>query len=358
MDLNYEQIKIILEESVWYPSGDNCQPWTFVWGKQKLRIYHNWAQAAHPLNPKGLASCLSLGCLIEALSISASRFGNQIEVQYLDFSEAADRPWAIVEFLSTQQPEDPLIKFIRSRATDRRLFGKGDLPIASIEKAMKSTKDLAPADLHCLGKMNPELTEYITQSEKLIMDHELILPKILEWTRFSESEAQLTGDGLSLKNMGIRFWEVPTLLLIKKYPALLQVIKGILIPQHMNRVRKQLNSSAGLVCVSIPKQAHHSPQAGRMMYRTWLELTKLGFGVQPLTIASTLVFCARSGFLDQSYSQKWIDFFKEGENVLRRAFKIPENHLPIWMIRTGLSPSLPANLRTFRKPIQRVLRYE
>lgn len=358
MDLNYEQIKIIVEKSLWYPSGDNCQPWTFVWGKRKLRIYHSWARAAHPLNPNGIASCLSLGCLVEALSISASCYGNHIEVQYHDFLKTDGSCWASVEFLSTQQPEDPLLKFIGQRATDRRLFSKGDLPSAAIENAVTSGKDLAPAGLHCLEKMTPELTDYIIQSEKLIMDHPQILPKILEWTRFSADETQHSGDGLSLKNMGIRFWETPTLLLIKKYPKLLQVIKGILIPQHMNRVRKQLNSSAGLVCVSIPKQAQFSPQAGRMMYRAWLELTKLGFGVQPLTIASTLVFCAHGGLLDPSYSQNWTDFFKGGEEILRRAFKIPVDHLPIWMIRTGRASALPKDLRTLRKPIQEVLRYE
>jgi nitroreductase len=355
--LQLEQLKEIVETSLWHPSGDNCQPWSFSWVKQQLRIHHNSNRGTHPLNAGNIASALSLGCLIEAVSISASQYGFQAKAQYHGFSNGPESCWATVSFEFVERQTDPLVKFIRQRTTDRRLFEKGELPVTAIEECVKLGEDLAPAKLHCLTGLTPELTDYIVNAEKLMMDHSQIVPKVLEWTRFSQAELLRLQDGLSLKNMGVRFWEVPSLRLLKAYPSVFPYMKPMMIPQHMARVRKQLNSAAGVICTSIPRdQASKAPAAGRTMYRAWLELTRLGFGAQPLTIASTLVFYAQNGLLDASFSQEWIQFFKEGEAVLRKAFKFPEDHLPIWMIRAGKSSPLPDDQRTLRRSVESLLR--
>jgi hypothetical protein len=384
MILNREEIEKLLEPSTWYPSGDNSQPWNFIWAKQELQILHDSPRAAHPLNAGNIASLLSLGSLIEAISINAWNFFQlSTKVEFGDHSSGDSLPWARVRFekiaaslepgqFALNHAADPLGEFIKSRATDRRLFKQGTLPQAAIEKAIRASRDLGQARCHMLtfgsppsavtaeeapGTVSETLIKYIVDSEKLMMDHPEILPKVLQWTRFSQRAAQLSRDGLSLKNMGIRFWEAPALQLIKNYPPVLQWLKGAMIPQHMARVRKQLESSAGLVCVSLPKNMmSETPGAGRLMYRVWLELARNGFGVQPLTIASTLAYAAQEGVLNKSTFKGWIEFFENGATVLQHAFAIPAGREVVWMFRTGLSPELPEAMRTLRRPISEVLK--
>ncbi len=354
-----EQIKKIIEESRWYQSGDNSQPWTYVWGEQKLRILHSQKRAVHPLNPGCISSALSLGCLIEALSISASRFGYGIEVQYNDFAETEESCWASVEFNYDGRATDSLFSFMKERCTDRRNFKNGDLKISEIEGALENGDLNSSARIHYLSQINPKISQYIVNSEKLLVEHRQILPTVLQWTRFTRKQGIRLGDGLSLRNMGVRFWEIPGLFMVKHFNPLLQLFKPMLLLQHTARVKKQLESSAGLVCVSIPRGKSQSvPEAGRAIYRVWLELTREKYGVQPLTIASTLTYCAQESLLEGSFSKKWISFFKNGESILRETFEIPKDRVPVWMIRTGLSTELPKEDRTFRRSVDDILKIQ
>ncbi len=353
MQTPIEQIKKIIEDAKFYQSGDNSQPWSFVWANQILKIHHSASRAEHPLNPDGMASQISLGCLIEAISISASQFSLKIKIRYHEFSNETDSCWAQLEFEKADLSLDPLFKMIPLRSTDRRLFTGGALPLLELKKSVSEQAELSDIYFHSVAPPSEALLNYIVQSERVMMEFESIVLKVLEWTRFTKSDAERTRDGLSLQNMGVKFHEIPAMLLMKAFPAFLKLFRPLMIHQHMNRVRTQIESSAGLICVSIPRTSQESiPNSGRLMYRLWLALTNQGFGVQPLTIASSLTYCAQHGLLERRFPQKWIEFFKTGSTTLRKSFEIPETHEPIWMIRTGRSTPLPQTMRTLRRPLE------
>jgi hypothetical protein len=124
-------------------------------------------------------------------------------------------------------------------------------------------------------------------------------------------------------------------------------------------VRKQLQSSAGVVLISIPAvkgSFKDVVQAGRLMMRAWLSLTQQNFGVQPLTLCSNPIYWARQGLLDAEF-QKIAHVYEGGQGLLQKVFSLSPDRVAVWMIRTGLSTPLPENMRTFRRPVQLTLKY-
>ena len=354
MKISQADRQSILETALQAPTADNSQPWIFEWISDSLNITHDASRAQHPLNPKNSASALMLGCLLETIEIAALDVGLKIRIDLKDLSAEGNALWACVDFVLTDLAADPLSKFIRVRSTDRRKFNKGELSAGLFNEIKLNESKYAPARLHVVSNIHSDLQNYIVDAEQNLMDHSDILPAVMKWTRFTMSEARRTGDGISWRNMLAKVWELPVMYLVPKFPAFLNLVRPQMVKQHRARTLQQLNSSAGLICISSKKTSTHfegAVQAGRLMMRVWLRLTQLGYGVQPVSLATLPIFYQRENLMDSFFS-KQADFFKQGETTLRNSFAIAEENFPIWMIRTGISTPLPAEMRTFRKPLK------
>lgn len=352
--MTLSQRQSILETAVQAPSGDNSQPWIFAWSEDVLTITHDAMRSQHPLNPGQSASALMLGCLLETIEIAALDVGFEISVKLLNLASEGKSPWAEVRFSSTTQAPDPLSQYIRIRSTDRREYKKGHLSPELFQDIKANEQKYFPAQMHFVSKVETDLQDYIIDAEQNLIDHTDILPEVMKWTRFTMSKARKTGDGISWRNMLAKVWELPVMYLMLKFPKLLNAVRPEMVRQHRARTMKQLNSAAGLVCVSTKKTAiplEGAVQAGRLMMRVWLRLTQLGFGVQPISLATLPILFHHENVMDSFFSQK-LNFFKKGEQLLKKTFHVPPENFPTWMIRTGISTPLPKELRTFRRPVE------
>lgn len=352
--ITVEQIASLIER-VRAPSGDNSQPWNFEWDGRTLRIFHNPIRAAHPLDPDGCASKLAFGCLVRAVEIAAADLGFAVSMQQTSNDDSLKRCWIKLNFSKSEALNGrELAPFLALRSADRRAFQGGTLTLAQFESTLKIMDQFSPAQFHLLETRDAEFTNYICESEEVMGRHAEILPAVLKWVRFSFAEAKRVGDGLTWRNLGVKLWEVPMLPLIKNFPKIMRLAKLTMPAQQNSRARAQLESSAGVVCITLPRSALADLlPAGRLMMQVWLELTKCGYGVQPLTLASTLVYANKMNLLDASFDHK---FYERGEEILRRKFGFSDDQFPVWMIRTGKSTPLPIELGTFRLPSSRILR--
>ena len=358
MSLNKGHIQEVVAKAMFSPSGDNSQPWTFEWDGTTLKVIHQESRASHPLNPAGIASMISLGCVLETIAIAASEFHCSTAFTLEDFP-AGDSPWARVTFGPSTCARDPLSDVISQRTTDRRFFRKGDMPVTALESIAANEHNYAPARIHWTPALEGELTDYIVDAEKIMMTHPDIMPAVFKWVRFSQKQARLTRDGLSWRNMGLKIWELPAMALIREFPGIVKVISPVAVPGHAARVRKQLQSSAGVVLISIPAAKGNFKdvvRGGRLMMRTWLSLTQLTYGVQPLTLCTHPIYWARQGLLDVHF-QNQAQLYEKGQRLLQKVFSLPPDRMPIWMIRTGSSTPLPENMRTFRRPLEQTLKF-
>lgn len=359
-NINLEQIKQILEKANFSPSGDNCQPWEFKWNENSLLIFNIESRSTHPLDPNGVTSVLTLGCAIELIAIAASTFNFKIHTTLNKNIPDMNQHWAELTFTHEEIIPDELAPYISKRSTDRRLYKKGLPPHKVIDDINASLDEKALARLHLTSDFTPELTKYIILSEQFLVDHPNALPEVLKWVRFSVSSAKSKGDGISWRNMLTKFWELPLIFIFRKYPHSLKYFRPILQPQFRSRAKAQLLSASGLICVSIPKEGNilaSTVDAGRVMMRAWLSMTMLGYGSHPFTMSSLTILFKHLNVLDDFFAKK-SETLKLGEEILKSSFKISDDRLPVWVLRTGISSLLPENMSTFRKPISEIMRNE
>jgi hypothetical protein len=350
--MNAEQIAEILALSR-APSGDNCQPWKFEWDGVRLNIYHDQVRAAHPLDPEGIASQIALGCLIRAIEIAASHFKYGVSTSLGKLEIGISEPWAKLQFGAAEVDQDhAFVPFLATRATDRRLYRKGALDSKLFEASRRFEARCPGPKFYCLETLPPELFQFIVKSEEIMGTHPKILPAVLEWLRYSVKDARKRGDGLSWRNLGVKFFELPILPLVRQFPSVMKILKFTLPQQQRARATAQIKSAAGVVCVTLPRrQLDDLCQVGRLMMEIWLELTSHGYGVQPLTLASMLIYANEKKLLNSDFDKS---IFGPALDVMQKNFSIPEDEVPVWMIRTGISGPLPANATTFRLPISLV----
>jgi Nitroreductase family len=348
-----EQIQSILEKAVFSPSGDNCQPWVFKWYDEVLHIINDESRSRHPLDPHGITSVVTLGCVIESIIIVASDYNLKANYTLNNQLPLAAESWAEIRFSIEEIVPDELSKYILKRTTDRRSYHGGISPISIIDDINSHLDERIKARLHVASSLSDELVKYIVDSEGLLAHHSKALMEVLKWVRVSIKTAKKTGDGMSWRNMQVKYWEYPLIILFKNVPWAIKLFRPLFKSQLRIRAKKQLLSSAALICVSIPKDGNsieNAVDAGRLMMRAWLSMTKIGYGSQPLTFSSMPIFYKHQNVLDDFFTKK-IEHITKGENVLRSTFSLSEDQLPVWILRTGVSTELSENERTFRRPI-------
>lgn len=350
-----ETIQSIVEKSKFSPSPDNCQPWEFEWNGEMLSVFHLSGLSKHPLNPGNLASILALGCLLESIDLAASEFRLKTvcEVGMLDPGDRAR--WVNMWFERSTGEVDPLAEMVSKRTTDRRTYQGGSEVLDTFALPQNSSG----AQVHKITKITPDIMEYVVKTELFLTDHQAVLPAIMKWVRFSMRHARESADGLSWRNMLVKIWEVPSMMIIRSFPATARLFRPFVRKSHASRTKSQLLSSAGIICVSVKlKDGKIFPRdlvdAGRLSLRTWLKLTEFGFGAQPLSFSTLPLIYRRTGNDDDFFKSQSL-LIVEGEEVLRRHFSIAPDRLPVWMYRTGMSPDLPPEMRTFRKPAKLTL---
>lgn len=356
MGLTNTEIKQILEKANWYPSGDNCQPWSYEWDGKFLSLNLDPVRAKHPLDISQISSLLSLGCLIEGIDLAASEFGSKVSHVASDLTKKDDKILTKVSFSSPSKniEKNDLSEFLAQRTTDRRPYDGGKLSLSTLAEVVREQELFSPARIHTTSGISDELLEYILDTEDHFVSEPKILQATLNWVRFTTSDALKTRDGLPWRNLGVHFWELPLLPLMRDYLFIGKMSKGFLRVQRRKEVKRQLVSSAGLVCVSVSKgDSFGIVQAGRLMMRSWLSLTKQGYGVHPMTLASIFAFAAHENDPEVPAARR--EFYRKGCDLLSKEFLIPNDATPLWMVRTGISNPLPQKLRTLRRMLKDVL---
>jgi hypothetical protein len=353
-----EQLKSVVTLAARAPSGDNTQPWTFAWNGQTLTVLFDPSKARHVLDAGLSAAKISLGCVIESVAIAASAYGFSIETTLLELRQDRAGPAAQISFVPNGRNADSLLDALPKRNTDRRVFKKGPMPAKELNEVWSGFDQKDEVQVHSVDSLAPDLFEYIVAAESLVTTHPTIFPDTLQWIRLSEGEITRTEDGMPWRGAGINFLQYPAMRFVRAIPRAFPLVSRAGMRQvYAARVKQLLRSSAGLFCVSLRGQAPPFAlvEAGRLAMRLWLRLTQLGYGVQPLTISSLSLYNAKIGVLDGDSVRLFGTRYAEGEGILRKAFSIPDENVPIWMFRTGQSTPLPEPWFTRRRSLDATL---
>jgi hypothetical protein len=347
------------------PSADNCQPWRFSWDGEALAIALDPRRAKSALDHLERVSRITLGGVIEALTIAAAAEGLAPRVTLdldlnldLDLDPTPGLPgttWATARFEPAAGPHE-LEGTLDLRCTDRRLYRGGSLE-APVFDAIRSDAARDPGcGVRFLDRCPPDLLDYLLDGDGYVWRHDVPYREIMAWFRFSQREIDATRDGAPWRSLGFDVPELPGLGLARSRWVQRLLDQGGFSRLWRHRLSAQLASSAGLFCVTAPSTSPRDlVRAGRLALRAWLRLNRAGHGVQPFVVQSLFAHAFAEGRPAPGTLPDFIDLFRRGPSLLARAFGLDAGEQALWLFRTGLSPALPAKLRTRRLPVEKLL---
>lgn len=345
----------LIDQAMRAPSGDNCQPWRFVWDGRELTVFEIHERSKTDINRDGHASLLALGCLVESFVIAAADVGFETTCQF-DFTSGGERaPWVRLAFRSSNGVRDPLSAALTRRYTDRRPFESGSLAPALRNRLQAEMARFPGCKLHWVDVASRPLVDLAVKTEDYVWRTRSAHAYLMRWMRFSRAAAETSRDGIPWWTWGVSFAKSRLLWPLRSFTMQrLANATGFLWIRRLE-ARRLLNRHAhlGLLTVSEP-----SPSAlvdvGRATLRLWLVLDLEGYGFQPVTTASLSVYDAVVGVLPASMSDADRHLLVDGRRTLKEEFRLAPTDVPAWMFRTGRA-RLPRPEPTYRLRREHIL---
>ncbi len=347
-------IERIVAAAAQAPSGDNSQPWRFHWDGRTLRVLHDAVRAEHPLDGGRIGSDLSLGCVLESLEIAADAMGFVAQTT-LQLARPRDPCWATARLRPGSSGRADLFPTIERRTTDRRLYRNASIDHPVFDRVRATSRD-ARCRVHVLPPPTGELLEFITAMDAFVLRTSSVYESTSRWLRTTQREVEETRDGVSWRNLGLDLPEFRALRWMRspKARAVALALGGTKATALW--LRRQLASSAAIVLFTTRASTDDRVvSVGRAAMATWLELTAADHGVQPLSLQSALILSEAMDALPPDTPSDFRPMLRRGRRLLARRLDLADDELPVWMLRTGPSSSLPEHCRTLRRRVDEVL---
>lgn len=358
---SHAQLQRILRLATRAPSAGNMQPWRFVWNRDILGIRYASASEPTALNHEERVTAMTLGGLLECLSLAATVEGFEAVVS-LNSLPSPDGMLARARFRPRAGEPEPLSHAIAGRCTDRRDFRGGSLSDTVFADIRRECDQFPECALHLLAsdRYPPDLLDYIGATERFFWKYEPVQQQVMKVVRWSPEEAASKRDGVLWRSLGLSYAAARVLQFTSSF-TVQRLLNRLGFTRAVDRrTRSALLTAAGLGLITIRATTFPAlVAAGRLHTRSWLRLQAAGYALQPFTAASLYAAEAESGALPEEWPADQRAMFAAGSGVLRRAFGLPADQSPVWLLRTGRSPGpLERELYTFRYDLDNVLSVE
>jgi hypothetical protein len=275
----------ILDRGRWAPSGDNTQPWRFEIIDDAKMVVHGFDTREHCVyDLDGHPSQISLGALLETISIAASENGLAVGVSRRAGLPDTTPTFDLIFTRDSRVTLDPLAAQIEVRSVQRRPMRLRAL--STDEKRLLEAavgQGFRIAWLEGFGaRLKTALLMFANAKLRLTMPEAYLVHRdIIEWNaRYSEDrvpDQALGVDPLTAKLMRYVMSSWNRVKFFNTYLA------GTLAP------RVQMDLLPGLFCgahyaLLAPERAQTIDDyvnAGRALQRFWLTATQLGLAMQP-----------------------------------------------------------------------------
>jgi hypothetical protein len=343
------------------PTHENCQPFRFHWDGARLEVTLDAARARHSLDFDGCASRVGLGGVLEALDTASTVEGFEAETA-LSVAGPVASLRATVRFTASRGGPHELASALRLRASDRRFFRGGSLahPVFAAVQRDSERERFRGLGLRVrfIDRFPSELVDYLARTDGYVWKTPEVYRDVIRWARFTRDDVERTRDGYPWKSMLPQLPEVPVLRLTQT--ALAAQLVSRLGMHHASRLfnARQVEASAALACYTVRVPGPEAlVEAGRLIFSTWVRLNHAGYGVHPLGLHGLQLYAHARGGLAPDTRPEFLELFRRGREAVSRAFGLAPDELPVWILRTGVSPPLPPEARTLRLPVHRLLTF-
>ncbi len=344
----------VLDDARWAPSGDNTQVWRFEIAGERDLVVHGFDTRAHCVyDLEGDASQISLGALLETMSIAAAARGLAMGVVRHD-DAPIERPSFAVHFETAETTTPGLAAQIRSRSVQRRALSTR--PITEVEKARLQG---SLAEGYRLLWFEGFAQRWACATLMFRNAHlRLTIPEafevhrsVIEWGARESTERvpdqALGADPISLALMRLAMKSWSRVHFANRFLA------GTWLPRLQMDLLPGLACGAHLVLLA-PREAQGIDDfvaAGRQVQRLWLTATQLGLRKQP---EMTPLIFARYHRRGLRFSREPAAQIEAGALSARLAGLLGDAALrAVWMARIGEGPAPRA--RSTRRPLKDLL---
>lgn len=283
-----EEIDAIVTAACLAPTGGNSQPWKWVYHNKALLLFHDEHYSFSFLDYKKYGSYVGFGAAFENVDLKAAQLGYTTAVQL--FPKGNSSPLvAIVTFSKNNSaPKDELANFIETRLTNRNTGHYEPISENEIEKIQASISKIKYASLKFITDRNEinKLATIIAGADKIRMMH----PQGHRDTFFSEmrwtpEEAESTRDGIDIATVGVSAGEAAGFAMAKDYKAIDYLREWGKGEAFEKLTKKGAAIASAIVLVKMPGATIVDYIEGsKAMQRVWLETTRLGYAVQPVSV--------------------------------------------------------------------------
>ncbi len=281
-------IEFLLDAGIQAPSGDNAQTWEFSKSKNCILVYVDRQADQSFFNINQIASIISCGAVVENIKIAALNFGIETDVNYLP-DERSNTLMAKLNFSFSEKKniiKDDLFDFIWKRTTNRKFYRKAPVSLSTLNDLKSSISSLPGTNVYFVTEKNKlkRLANMVYKVDQIRTRNRSLHEHLNKMIRFTDQEAQIKRDGFPLKNLEAGIAGEFFLRITKSWPVMNILNKiGISKIVAFHSYQGIVNSSGvGLVIVEgCDKESFL--KGGRALERIWLDLTRQGFSVQPMT---------------------------------------------------------------------------
>lgn len=279
-----DKLLAILEMARWAPSGDNTQPWRFeILGPQRVIVHGRDTRDHCVYDLRGDASQVSLGALLETMSIAASTHGWSMTVaRRMNADER--QPTFDVEFSAEAIQPSPLASLIPVRSVQRRPMGTRKLTADEKAQLLRSVgENFTVSWLEDFGaRWRAALVMFHNAKLRLTMPEAYEVHRsVIEWG-VSQSTDRVPDGALGVDNATLKMMRF-AMASWARVQFFNRFLAGTWAPRLQMDLLPSLACSAHAIIKAkrAPTGIDDFVSAGRAVQRFWLTATQLGLWQQP-----------------------------------------------------------------------------
>lgn len=278
----------IIKAGIRAPSGDNAQPSRFRINENKLFLYNNPDADRSFFNVEQIASIISCGAAIENMRVAAQNIGLETRVEHLPDKNDPNL-MAELMFEKAQSAESGsklTLEHIWKRHTNRTFYQKRNVKPEILNDILTAISDRPDVNItfHTDRDELKRIAKIIYKADQIRTQNKSLHEHLNQMIRFTDQEAHTKRDGFPLKNLEAGFAGEIFLKATKPWPVMNVLNKiGISKMVALHSYQGIMNSSGVAMVSTAGLEKESFLKAGQTLESVWLEFTRMGLSVQPMT---------------------------------------------------------------------------
>ncbi len=278
----------IVEAGIQAPSGENCQPWRFKIFENYIDLFNDPLSDQSLYNVNQGGSLVAHGTCLENMAIASESLGLICDIAL--FPSPQDKNYvARLNFKKGVATTHPLYASIPRRITNRKKYQT--TPLSPSEKEsltnLVSSTDSQKNQVKFLeqSEAKEKLAEALSANERIVFENKNVHNFFFSHVRWTEKENNDVPNGFFVETLELDAKQRKGFGLFRNWRLLTIFNKLMGVSKMVARDNAKVYKASAAIGAIIGKD--NSPvslvTAGRTFERLWLEATRLGLQLQPIT---------------------------------------------------------------------------